>query len=1054
MRKLLLITLSVVISATTYAQNISTIAGGLGDGIPAINTPLSIPYSTAVDGLGNIYIADMGNCRIRKVTASTGIISTIAGNGILGYGGDGGAATSANLYYPSGVAVDGSGNIYIADAGNNRIRKVSASTGIISTIAGNGTSGFGGDDSLATSANLNSPSGVALDASRNIYIADGSNNRIRKVTASSGIISTVAGNGIDGYGGDDSAATSAKLNYPCGVAVDASGNIYIADRSNNRIRKVSASTGIISTVAGNGTQGFGGDDSVAVSAKLNYPYGVAVDGSGNIYIADVFNRRIRKVSAFSGIISTVAGNGTEAYGGDGSAATSANLSIPSGVSVDGSGNIYIADSYNNRIRKVSASAGIISTVAGNGRTSFGGDGNVATSAILSAPGGVAVDGLGNIYIVDTYNYRIRKVSASTGIISTVAGNGTYGYGGDDSAATSAKLNSPSGVAVDGSGNIYIADYFNHRIRRVAASTGIISTVAGNGTEGYGGDGSAATSAKLKGPSGVAVDGIGNIYIADTYNSRIRKITVSTGIISTVAGNGTAAYGGDGSAATSAKLNSPSGVAVDGSGNIYIADAGNNRIRKVSASTGIISTIAGNGTEGYGGDDSAATSAKLNSPSGVAVDGFGNIYIADYSNHRIRKVSAPNGIISTVAGNGTFGYEGDGGLATSANLSFPIGIAIEGFGNIYIANRERGRIQKVSYSIFNNITTSFQTICAGSAPNSLIGSTPIGGTGAYTYSWLSSTIGPTTGFTAIPSSNTINYSPGVLTQNTWFRRYVVSGASTDTSEAVAITLNTGIATNAITGTAQTICLGSIPAPITATMATGGNGKTYNYKWLKSTTSATTGFTNAGGNDFTQNYNSGALTQNTWFRRKVISGVCNADTTTAIAVTVNPKPLTSNIVGRVNVNNLDTASYSVNGMSGSVFNWIVSGATIQSGNGSSQIRVKWSSKGTQLLRVTETSNQGCIGAEKTLLVNVLPGVGINELKARNQVIIYPNPFSETIHITLLNNLKLERAIIYDLLGNEIISSNKNEIETSSLKPGVYLIMIVDNIGNSYNQKLIKN
>ena len=1150
MKKLLLITLCVLTYATTFAQIITTIAGGFGDGVSALNTPLNFPYATAVDGSGNIYIADNLNNRIRKVTASTGIISTVAGNGIAAFGGDGSAATLANINIPQAITVDGSGNIYFADFSNQRIRKITASTGIITTVAGNGIAAFGGDGSAATLANLNNPQGVALDVSGNIYIVDRNNHRIRKVTASTGIISTVAGNGIAAFGGDGSAATLANINFPRGVAVDGTGNIYITDQGNNRIRKVTASTGIITTVAGNGILGYGGDDSAATSAKLFNPVGVAVDGAGNIYIADVSNHRIRKVTALTGIISTVAGNGTGAYGGDDSAATLAKLFSPSGVTLDGSGNIYIADASNFRIRKITVSTGIISSVAGNGTASYRGDGSAAIMANLYNPTGVAVDGSGNIYIADFYNQRVRKITASTGVISTVAGNGTQAYGGDNSLATLANLTRPSGVAVDGLGNIYIADSKNHRIRKVTATTGIISTVAGSetgGFGGYGGDDSAATSAKLKDPQGVAVDGSGNIYIADASNHRIRKVTASTGIITTVAGSGTLGFAGDGNAANLARLNNPIGVTVDGNGNIYIADANNHRIRKVTASTGVISTIAGDGTLGFGGDGNAAILANLNTPSGVTVDGSGNIYIADANNQRIRKVTASTGFISTVAGNGTQSNLGDGSAATLANLYYPTSIALDVLGNIYIADKNNNRIRKVTNLIGNNIISSSQTICAGSAPANIFGSTPTGANGSYTYTWLRSTTSATTGFTAIPSSNTINYSPGVLTQNTWFKRYVVSSPITDTSAAVAIIINTPIVNNSFTITSQTICSGSIPAPITATTPTGGNGTTYKYKWLKSLTGETTGFANAGGNDSLQNFIPNALTQTTWFKRKVISGVCNADTTTellvtvnpkpaitnastasicsgtstniilessisstfawtlgtntgsitgasasngssinqiltnpsntdagsvvynvtptstlgscvgnptAITVTINPNPTTSNISGKANTAKLDTASYSVSGLSGSVFNWLVSGATIQSGAGSNKIQVKWTTTGIDTIKVTETSNQGCVGVQKSLSVNVSPAIGMNELKVNNQIIIYPNPFSETLHITLLNNLKLEKAIIYDLVGNEIIISNKNEIDASSLKSGIYLIMIVDNIGNSYSEKLMKN
>ena len=664
-----------------------------------------------MDGSGNLYITGAFN-PIRKVDASTGNISTVAGTGHGGFSGDGGAATAARLNIPQGVAVDGSSNLYISDTSNNRIRKVDASTGNISTVAGSGATGFGlggfsGDGGAATSATLNVPDDVAVDGSGNLYIVDRLNNRIRKVDASTGNISTVAGSGATGFGlggfsGDGGAATSATLQSPNGVALDNSGNLYIADSGNNRIRKVDASTGNISTVAGSGATGFGsggfsGDGGAATSATLNVPDDVAVDGSGNLYIADTRNDRIRKVDASTGNISTVAGSGTRGFGGDGGAATSATLNWPRGVAVDGSGNLYIADTRNGRIRKVDASTGNISTVAGTATIS--GDGGAATAARLFGPRGVALDGSGNLYIADTGNNRIRKVDATTGNISTIAGSGATGFSGDGGAATAARLFGPRGVALDGSGNLYIADTFNNRIRKVDASTGDISTVAGSGAPGFGisGDGGAATAARLVRPAGVAVDGVGNLYIADGWNNSIRKVEASTGDISTVAGTGTSGFSGDGGAATAAKLGRPAGVAVDGVGNLYIADAYNDRIRKVDASTGNISTVAGSGTSGFSGDSCAAASAQLYFPAGVAVDGVGNLYIADTFNNRIRKVDASTGNISTVAGSGATGFgsgsfSGDGGAATSATL-VPNDVAVDSAGNLYIAASGSHRIRR-------------------------------------------------------------------------------------------------------------------------------------------------------------------------------------------------------------------------------------------------------------------------------------------------------------------------------------------------------------------------
>jgi sugar lactone lactonase YvrE len=358
---------------------------------------------------------------------------------------------------------------------------------------------------------------------------------------------------------------------------------------------------IISTVAGNGTAGYNGDNISAINAELNSPGGVAVDTAGNIYIVDSNNDRIRKVTVSTGIITTVAGNGTFGYNGDNIPATEAELYAPYGVAVDSAGNIYIADFFNCRIRKVTFSTGLISTVAGNGTCAYSGNNVLATSAELYHPNRVALDAAGNIYLSDAGDYRVRKVTVSTGMISNVAGNGTYGFSGDNGLATSAELYFPDGLAVDSAGNIYIADYWNDRIRVVNTGTtartiatvviqpGDIATVAGNGynspnSGGFAGDNGPATSAELYFPTGVALDSAGNIYISDSHNGRIREVVASTGIITTVAGGGTGCTGetdslGDGCAATSAEIPEPWGVAVDSTG-IYVADVNDNRIRAV------------------------------------------------------------------------------------------------------------------------------------------------------------------------------------------------------------------------------------------------------------------------------------------------------------------------------------------------------------------------------------------------------------------------------------------------------------------------------------------
>ena len=676
------------IPTPAFPQGIITTIAGTDfvfplDGLPALEAPIGGLTAVATDELGNVFLTETIGLTIKKLSVD-GIVTVVAGNGLEGFSGDGGPATGARLNFPLGLSTDGAGNLFIVDQVSHRIRKVSPD-GIITTVAGNGQRGFSGDGGPATSASLNGPRRLAVDAVGNLYISDRNNHRIRKVSPG-GIISTVAGDGQRAFSGDGGPATSASLNGPRGLAVDAAGNLYIADGNNHRIRKVSPG-GIITTVAGDGQPIFSGDGGPATSASLNSPVGIAFDAADNLYIADRDNLRIRKVAS-GGIITTVAGNGESGFSGDGGQATLARLLDPRDVALDAAGNLFIADATNRRLRKV-APNGIISTAAGTGSFRALGDGGPAAIAELNFPTRMALDASGNLYVTEVDSHRIRKISPE-GIISTVAGDGTPGFFGDGRLATSASLFFPRDVAVDGTGNIYIADRANNRIRRVSVA-GLITTVAGNGDQGFSGDGGPATDAVLNLPFGVAVDGVGNLYIADSTNRRVRKVSPE-GLISTIAGNGERGVAGDGGPAIEASLVFPVDLALDDGGNLYIADFANNRIRKVSPD-GMITTVAGNGEAGFSGDEGPATSAALSGPIGLAFDGAGNLYFADRSNHRIRKVTL-EGTISTVAGNGVLGYLGDGGPATSASLSTPRGTEADAAGNVYIADSGNQRIRKV------------------------------------------------------------------------------------------------------------------------------------------------------------------------------------------------------------------------------------------------------------------------------------------------------------------------------------------------------------------------
>ncbi|HKV92439.1 MAG TPA: BACON domain-containing carbohydrate-binding protein [Candidatus Angelobacter sp.] len=580
----------------------------------------------AIDSQGNIFLADPSRDLIHRIDVVTGVISIVAGSlGQFSFSGDGGPATSAGLGGPEGIAVDGSGNLFIADTLSQRIRRVDAASGIITTITGTGVAGFNGDAIPAINAQLNFPVAVAIDAGGNLFIADYDNELLRRVDAVTGEIqsianalpvgvaadsggnayftdeitstvqrfdaktlgvTTVAGIGTPGFNGDGVPASSASLSLSSisGIFVTATGSVDVADTNNFRVREFDAQSVKITTVVGNGTPGDGGKATVA---SLGIPEDVVSDSAGNLFIADQQNQRVRRVDASTGVITTVAGGapsgifGCTASCGDGGPATGATL-IPQGVALDGFGNLYIADLA--RVRRVDSASGIISTVAGTGTPGFSGDDAPALGATLSLNIQIAIDPGGNLVIADTTNNRIRKVDATTGIITTVVGNGFASFNGDGIAATSASLGFPSAVKVDAVGNIFVADTFNERIRRIDAATGIISTVAGNGLFGFlnsNGDAGPATAALLGEPEGLVLDGQGNLFIADFGSRDLRRVDSLTGIITTIAGDDSCCFGGDGGSATSAVLGGPRGLTIDGTGNLFFADALNNRIREVA-----------------------------------------------------------------------------------------------------------------------------------------------------------------------------------------------------------------------------------------------------------------------------------------------------------------------------------------------------------------------------------------------------------------------------------------------------------------------------------------
>lgn len=785
-------TLLIALAFSISNAQITTFAGRrfyLGNNGPAVSAGLFAPNAIARDSSGNIYIASVNDNQVRKVDAATQVITTVAGTGTSGFSGDNGLATAAKLNFSGGlpgVAVDKTGNIFISDYFNNRIRKVDASTKVITTIAGTGTGGYTGDGGLATSAQINGPAGIVVDQSGNIFFADNNNSVIRRIDGTTKVITTYAGSllGSGGYSGDNGPATSAGLNYPEAIALDRSGNLYIADEYNYAIRKVNASTKVITTVAGSGTSGFSGDGGAATAAKIGFATGVIVDYSGNIYISDKGNQRIRKVTAATNVISTVAGTGIAGYSGDGATASAAQVSSPATLQADATGNVYICDANNNRVRKITVATNIITTIIGDGSNGFTGAPDVLKAQLL--PIAITGDANGNFYVADGGYYDVRALNSAgssyiyAGSPSPDANYASKGYAGNGGMASSALFNAPVGVALDASNNLYIADVNNNVVRKIAYSTKIITAFAGSNIAGYSGDGGAATSAKLNNPSGLAVDASGNVYIADALNNVIRKVTAATQVITTVAGNGTAGSAGDGAAATAANLSKPQGVAVDASGNIFILDRGNNKIRMVTASTLKISTILSNG----------------HVLSGVAVDGTGNVFVSDSTASTIIKLTAPAYTASVVAGNGTAGYADNASSATSGQLNYPGGLMAVG-GVVYVADINNNVIRRIVPASLvtpaiagNTISTVDSTItCRGQiALTTLSGTIPTGGTGTYAYQWLTSTNNVT--YTPVVGATAQNYAVNAtITATAYYRRLVTSGTVSDSGNVLSFIVRT-------------------------------------------------------------------------------------------------------------------------------------------------------------------------------------------------------------------------------------------------------------------------
>jgi len=765
--------------ADVYAFTIAAGAGVVLDHTDGTGTNARFfnPTGAAVDGAGNLYIADGGDHTVRKVTAG-GVVTTLAGSSGQPGSSDG-AGTGARFLYPYAVAVDGSGNLYVTDTGNENVRKITAG-GVVSTVAG--TLGIAGSvDGPAAAAQFNLPEGVAVDSAGNVYVSDTNNSTIRMI-AVSGTVTTLAG--VAGQtGASDGTGGSARFNYPFGIAVDTAGSLYVADFGNSTIRKIAAG-GVVTTLAGTASQS-GGSDGQGSAARFNHPSAVSVDGAGNVYVADTSNQTIRKVTA-GGSVSTLAGTAGVGGRADGAGAA-ASFFYPGGIAVTGSGTVYVADTGNHSVRVVAAS-GAVATLAGAAGQQGSADGT-GSAALFAYPDGVAVDASGNLFVADHNNNTIRKMTPS-GVVTTVAG--TAGLAGSvDGAGAAARFSGPTGVAVDGTDNLYIADAGNSTIRKITAN-GVVSTLAGLAGIAGNIDGAGA-GARFNAPQGVAVDGAGNVYVADTNNSTVRMVTAN-GTVTTMAGVAGQTAGTDGASGV-ARFDGPYAVAADSGGNVYVADFFNATIRKITAA-GTVSTLAGL-VQQVGFTDAAGAAARFNQPYGLAVDSVGNVFVSDTYNRAVRKISA-GGVVTTVNG-------------PECRFLYPQGIAVDASDNLYVAD---GDNQAINVGAIVTAPASGAPVASVSVTTGQGATFAIGAAGSTTtYQWQLSVDGGVT-WTAVANNATYSgaTTPTLVLASTTlamngslYRAQLANAAGTAVSGAGTLTVADPGTGSGPTGTARLINL---------------------------------------------------------------------------------------------------------------------------------------------------------------------------------------------------------------------------------------------------------
>jgi sugar lactone lactonase YvrE len=640
----------------------SSTGPGNADG-PLASARFNNPFGVAIDASGNAYVVDANSDTVRRITAG-GVVSTFAGSAGQP-GSTDGTGSAARFRTPRGIAVDSAGNVYVSDTGNDTIRKITPA-GVVSTLAG--TPGVAGSaDGTGSAAQFDGPQGIGTDSFGNVFVADSFNNLIREITPA-GVVSTLAG--VPGPCGDSDAPP--RFCHPFGLALDSSGNVYIADSFNFTIRKMTPA-GVVTTIAGQPTVK-GSADGAGGAATFDLPSGLAVDTSGNIYVADTGNATLRMITA-GGVVSTLAGTAGVFGYADGTG-PAAQFRGGQGPAIDGQGDVYLADNNNLAIRKITP-AGVVSTFAGVA-PALGNTDGTGTAARFWGPSGLATDSAGDVYIADTLNCEIRRMT-SAGVVTTLAGSSSHcvptQFGSLDGAGAAAQFAWPNGVAVDAMGNVYVADTQNETVRKVTPAGGVTTLAGSPGSPGSSdGTGSAA---RFSGPSALVTDSAGNVYVADTGNDTIRKIAPG-GAVTTLAGTAGTPGFADGSG-TAALFDSPVGITIDGAGNLYVADSGNDTIRKITPA-GVVTTLAGShGVSGAA--DGAGASARFNDPTGLAADASGNIYVVDAGNYTIRKVT-PAGVVSTVAGAaGRTGFT-PGGLPGVLDAGIA-GVAISG-STLYIS----------------------------------------------------------------------------------------------------------------------------------------------------------------------------------------------------------------------------------------------------------------------------------------------------------------------------------------------------------------------------------